>query len=133
MVRNLPGLFILVIGLVLMMGLTFFVEAQGKEKDNEKQKKEATLPSISATDSRQLNGMFQQLQFARANVQMAKAALATAEANQRAAQSDFNSYTEHLGRLYGFDPSGKDYTPNPDGTSQVSVPKSEPVEPVGKE
>lgn len=129
MVRSLPGIFILVISLTLMMGYTFYVQAQGKEKQgNEKQKKEAALPVISAADSRQLNGLFQQLQFANANVQMAKGALATAEANQRASRSDFTSYTERLGRLYGFDPTDKNYTPNPDGTSQVTIPKPEEKE-----
>lgn len=50
---------------------------------------------------------------------------AAAQQAKAAADARFEAYTEKLGRLYSFDPTGKNYTAMPDGTIKVEDKKEQ--------
>lgn len=54
---------------------------------------------------------------------MAAMQLAAAQQAKDAADARFEGFTEKLGRVYSFDPAGKTYTLNPDGTLKVEEAK----------
>lgn len=102
----------IILDLVILFCFVFLVQSHAQtDKSTTPAPKQPVGIIISAEDSRLLAAY-------NSNIQMAQVQL-------QAAQAKFDGFTEHLGRVYGFDPSGVGYQPQQDGTIKVNIPKKE--------
>jgi Na+-transporting methylmalonyl-CoA/oxaloacetate decarboxylase gamma subunit len=97
------------------------------KKAEKKEKKKDPEVTISAEDTRKLLSVYNNLSSLNMQEESARQAYEAAKARKQTGEANLESLTQYLGRIYGFDPQGKTYRPNEDGTAAVISTQQQPL------